>query len=244
MSHTVELIAVGTELLLGNIANTDAQMLSQGLSALGLNVYYHTVVGDNPERLRAAVEIAKSRADIIITTGGLGPTCDDLTKTVLAEAFGKKLVFDEHVGVFRVKAEHQPNAEFVQTFQRPRVVRARVLFEQRVVEFPDQFARLDGQLGFFMDFRLGFVDNDLQVLDVVFQFFQLEDKTVVFRLVHVIKMEFPKVADDNPSVLLIERERVVVTQRLFVRRAELAVGLPLRFGQVDVRALLYNENFG
>ena len=87
MSHTAELIAVGTELLLGNIANTDAQMLSQGLSALGINVYYHTVVGDNPQRLRAAVELAKSRADILITTGGLGPTCDDLTKNVLAECF-------------------------------------------------------------------------------------------------------------------------------------------------------------
>ena len=95
MSHTVELIAVGTELLLGNIANTDAQMLSQELSALGLNVFYHTVVGDNPERLRQAVETAKGRADILITTGGLGPTCDDLTKTVLAEAFGKKLVLHE-----------------------------------------------------------------------------------------------------------------------------------------------------
>ena len=93
MSHTAELIAVGTELLLGNIANTDAQMLSQGLSALGINVYYHTVVGDNPERLRAAVELARTRADIILTTGGLGPTCDDLTKTVLAQCFGKKLVF-------------------------------------------------------------------------------------------------------------------------------------------------------
>ena len=86
MSHTAEIIAVGTEILLGNIANTDAQMLSQGLSALGINVYYHTVVGDNPQRLRAAVELAKSRADILITTGGLGPTCDDLTKNVLAEA--------------------------------------------------------------------------------------------------------------------------------------------------------------
>ena len=63
--------------MLGNIANTDAQMLSQGLSALGINVYYHTVVGDNPDRLRAAVELARTRADIIITTGGLGPTCDD-----------------------------------------------------------------------------------------------------------------------------------------------------------------------
>ncbi len=59
MSHTVELLSVGTELLLGNIANTDAQMLSQGLSALGLNVYYHTVVGDNPQRAREAVAIAK-----------------------------------------------------------------------------------------------------------------------------------------------------------------------------------------
>ena len=102
MSHTAELIAVGTELLLGNIANTDAQMLSQGLSALGINVYYHTVVGDNPQRLRAAVELAKSRADILITTGGLGPTCDDLTKNVLAECFGKKLVF--HAPSRRIEA--------------------------------------------------------------------------------------------------------------------------------------------
>ena len=93
MSHIVELLAVGTELLLGNTANTDAQMLSQELSALGLNVYYHSVVGDNPERLRRAVELAMSRADVLITTGGLGPTCDDLTKRVVAEAFGKKLVY-------------------------------------------------------------------------------------------------------------------------------------------------------
>ena len=95
MSHTVEILSVGTELLLGNIVNLDAQILSQGLSELGLNVYWHTVVGDNPQRAREAVAIAKERADIIITTGGLGPTCDDLTKNVLAEAFGKKLVFDE-----------------------------------------------------------------------------------------------------------------------------------------------------
>lgn len=102
MSHIVEILSVGTELLLGNIANTDAQMLSQGLSTLGLNVYYHTVVGDNPQRAREAVEIAKKRSDIIITTGGLGPTCDDLTKNVLAEAFGKKLVYDED-SVQRIK---------------------------------------------------------------------------------------------------------------------------------------------
>ncbi len=93
MSHSVELLCVGTELLLGSILNTDARDLSRELTALGLNVRYHSVVGDNPERLRAAVEVARGRADVIITTGGLGPTCDDLTKQILAEAFGKKLVF-------------------------------------------------------------------------------------------------------------------------------------------------------
>ena len=95
MSHTAELIAVGTELLLGNIANTDAQMISEGLSQLGINVYYHTVVGDNPERVRQAMDIARQRADILITTGGLGPTCDDLTKVAVAQAFGRTLVYHE-----------------------------------------------------------------------------------------------------------------------------------------------------
>lgn len=97
MSHTVEIISVGTELLLGNIVNSDAQMLSRKLTELGLNVYYHTVVGDNPGRLKQAVETAKSRADILITTGGLGPTCDDLTKQTLAEVFGKKLVLHQDI---------------------------------------------------------------------------------------------------------------------------------------------------
>ena len=87
-----EIISVGTELLLGRVTNTDARDVSEMLSKIGINVRYHTVVGDNPERLRKCVEIAKSRADIIITTGGLGPTCDDLTKQILAEAFSLPLV--------------------------------------------------------------------------------------------------------------------------------------------------------
>lgn len=95
MPHVAELIAVGTELLLGSIANTDGQFLSRELSAMGIAVYHHTVVGDNPGRLREAVELARTRADLIITTGGLGPTCDDLTKTVLAECFGKKLIYNQ-----------------------------------------------------------------------------------------------------------------------------------------------------
>ena len=97
-----EILSVGTELLLGRVTNTDARDISEMLSKIGINVKYHTVVGDNPERLRACVEIAKSRADIIVTTGGLGPTCDDLTKQVLAESFGLRLVKneDEDRGLF------------------------------------------------------------------------------------------------------------------------------------------------
>ena len=93
MEHQVELLAVGTELLLGNTLNTNAWDLSRLLSGMGLNVYHHTVVGDNPQRLQQAVEVAKSRADILITTGGLGPTCDDLTKKVVAGVFGLPLEF-------------------------------------------------------------------------------------------------------------------------------------------------------
>lgn len=88
---TAELIAVGTELLLGNIANTDAQIISEELTTLGITVHYHTVVGDNPGRLAAALETAKSRADIIITTGGLGPTYDDLTKQTICKTFHRDL---------------------------------------------------------------------------------------------------------------------------------------------------------
>ena len=92
---SAEILSVGTELLLGNTTNTDARDISIYLSELGINVFYHTVVGDNPERLSKAVEIARERADIIITTGGLGPTCDDLTKQVLAKAFDLEMVFHE-----------------------------------------------------------------------------------------------------------------------------------------------------
>ena len=95
MKMNAEIISVGTELLLGNIVNTDARDLSIMLSELGINVYWHTVVGDNPARLTAAVAAAKERADVIITTGGLGPTCDDLTKQTLCAAFGKEMYFDE-----------------------------------------------------------------------------------------------------------------------------------------------------
>jgi len=83
-----EILSVGTELLLGQIVNTDAQFLSRRLSALGITVYRHVTVGDNPGRVKEALRQALSRSDLVITTGGLGPTEDDLTKEMVAEVFG------------------------------------------------------------------------------------------------------------------------------------------------------------
>lgn len=101
-TYNTEIISVGTELLLGHVTNTDSRDISEQLSKIGINVRYHTVVGDNPQRLADCVQIAKSRADIIITTGGLGPTCDDLTKQILAQSFGLELVMnrEEEAGLY------------------------------------------------------------------------------------------------------------------------------------------------
>lgn len=90
-----EILAVGTELLMGQIANTNAQYLSKRLNDVGIGVYYHSVVGDNPKRLKESLNLALSRADVIITTGGLGPTQDDLTKETISEAMGRKLVLHQ-----------------------------------------------------------------------------------------------------------------------------------------------------
>ena len=108
-----ELISVGTELLVGDTLNTNVQFLSRELSLLGIPVYFHTTVGDNLQRLEEAVKIAFNRSDLIITTGGLGPTQDDLTKEVIAELFNKKLVQDE-----KTKADllqYFANREFTMT---------------------------------------------------------------------------------------------------------------------------------
>lgn len=89
-----EIIAVGTEILTGQIVNTNAQFLSEKLAEIGVDVYFQTAVGDNEDRLLSLLEIASQRSNLVILTGGLGPTEDDLTKQTLAKFLGKNLVFD------------------------------------------------------------------------------------------------------------------------------------------------------
>lgn len=103
-NDSAEILCIGTEILLGNIVNTNSAEISQGLAELGVNLFHHTVVGDNPERLREALETAFSRNNIVITTGGLGPTYDDLSKETIAAYFGRRLV------------RHEPSVKALEAF--------------------------------------------------------------------------------------------------------------------------------
>lgn len=90
-----EILSIGTELLMGQIVNTNARFISELFPQADVYVYYHTVVGDNEKRIMECLETAMSRADIIVTTGGLGPTQDDLSKEVVSKVLGRKLIVNE-----------------------------------------------------------------------------------------------------------------------------------------------------
>jgi len=89
---TAEIVAIGSELLLGQIVDTNSAWMAQRLTALGVNLYFKSVVGDNPRRMKEVISRALERADIVITSGGLGPTQDDLTREIVAEVSGRKLI--------------------------------------------------------------------------------------------------------------------------------------------------------
>jgi nicotinamide-nucleotide amidase len=97
MQVQAELVAIGTELLLGQIVDTNATYIAQQLNAIGLNLFYKTTVGDNAGRIKEVLERAHNRSQVVITTGGIGPTEDDLTREMVAEATGRKLVFQQHL---------------------------------------------------------------------------------------------------------------------------------------------------
>lgn len=92
-----EIISVGTELLLGHIVNTNAAYLSKKLALLGIDLYYQTTIGDNPARLASQLKQAFSRSDIVFTTGGLGPTVDDITLSSICSATFKELTFNKKI---------------------------------------------------------------------------------------------------------------------------------------------------
>ena len=92
---TAEIVSVGSELLLGQIIDTNASWMAHRLSNLGIDLFFKTTVGDNPDRMKEVIGRALDRSDIVITGGGIGPTQDDVTREVIAEVTGRKLVLDQ-----------------------------------------------------------------------------------------------------------------------------------------------------
>ena len=101
---TAEIVAIGSELLLGQIVDTNSAWMAQRLTALGVNLFFKSVVGDNPARMKEVIGRAVERADIVITSGGIGPTQDDLTREIVAEVTGRKLIQDS--GMLEQVEEH------------------------------------------------------------------------------------------------------------------------------------------
>ncbi|MFA5146370.1 MAG: competence/damage-inducible protein A [Candidatus Omnitrophota bacterium] len=118
---TAEIVAIGTELLLGHVVNTNAAFLSQKLAEAGIDVFHHTTVGDNPGRLTEAIRKALGRSDVVITSGGLGPTVDDITIETIAKLTGRELILDRAVlkdlnGYFKLRRIKAPRDSIRQAY--------------------------------------------------------------------------------------------------------------------------------
>ena len=94
-----EIVAIGSELLLGQIVDTNSAWMAKKLTEVGVDLYFKTVVGDNPDRMREVLARALSRADVVITSGGLGPTKDDITREIIADVTKRKLITDQNLVV-------------------------------------------------------------------------------------------------------------------------------------------------
>lgn len=146
-----EILSVGTELLLGEILNTDAQFLASELSKLGINVYHQTVVGDNPQRLKQAIRLALSRADLLITSGGLGPTSDDITKEAVCEAMDVPLKMDMR-SLSRIRAYFkQMNREMAKINEKQAMLPAcGIILDNNCGTAPGGIVEKDGKIAIFL----------------------------------------------------------------------------------------------
>jgi len=143
-SMKAEIISIGTEILLGHIVNTNTSYLSKKLASIGIDVYYHTTVGDNPKRLVSAVRKALSRSDIVFTTGGLGPTVDDITLDRISKALSRKLIYDKkiekYIKTYFIKRKLSNIPE--ETLRQAYIPKGSVWFENKVGTAPSIAVKL------------------------------------------------------------------------------------------------------
>ena len=121
---TAEVLCIGTELLLGDVLDTNSQFLAQQLALLGINCFYRVTVGDNPDRIRECMRAALQRSDILITSGGIGPTADDLTTESIAQVFNAPMDVDQDVlsfieGLFAARGLKMPRCGLMKGMRSP-----------------------------------------------------------------------------------------------------------------------------
>ncbi|CAM3079779.1 competence/damage-inducible protein A [Sporolactobacillus spathodeae] len=223
-----EIIAVGSELLLGQIANTNAQFISEQLALLGVNVYFHTVCGDNEGRLLEAVRHAESRADLLIFTGGLGPTRDDLTKETVAHALNRQLITDQQAmdsildffqKTGRVMTENNKKQALV--------IENSTVLPNRHGMAPGMIAEENGRLyllmpgvpsemkPMFLDFARGYLTrrNNEHIQSRVLRFFGIGESMLETKLLDLID------AQSNPTIAPLAKESEV-TLRLTAKHPQ------------------------
>ncbi|MFT8709805.1 MAG: competence/damage-inducible protein A [Sporolactobacillus sp.] len=223
-----EIIAVGSELLLGQIANTNAQFISEQLALLGINVYFHTVCGDNEGRLIAAVRAAESRADLLIFTGGLGPTRDDLTKETVAKLVNRQLVTDQQALGSITEFFHQTGRVMTENNKKQAlIIEGSTVLPNRHGMAPGMVTEAGGRLyllmpgvpsemkPMFLDFARVFLArrNNQHIQSRVLRFFGIGESMLETKLIDLID------AQDNPTIAPLAKESEV-TLRLTAKHVQ------------------------
>src|SRR5690625_378610 len=146
-----EIIAVGTEILLGQIANTNAQWMSEQLAINGINTYYHTVVGDNLDRIVEALEIAANRSDVIIINGGLGPTQDDVSREAFQQ-LSKMSIVEESKSLEKIKAYYRKQGQQMTSnnLRQARVFADSLVLDNQVGMAPGNLVEYNGKKWIFL----------------------------------------------------------------------------------------------
>ena len=213
-----EIISSGTELLLGEVTDTNSPYLARELAAIGVNVYHHTTVGDNPQRLLETIQHAEKRANLVIISGGLGPTQDDITKDILADHLGLKLVLDKESlakiqGRYETEEISLGNYHQAQVIEGSKVLRndvgsaAGMLIEKNKIKYallpgpPNEFEHMTSQ--YLVPLLLEDLSGDYKLESRNLNFYGLPEATIAEKLNDVIENQ------TNPTIAIYAKQGIM-----------------------------------
>ncbi len=201
-----ELVSVGTEILLGNIVNTNSAYLSEKCAQLGLSVYYQTVVGDNEERMKAVIQTAMERSDVVILTGGLGPTEDDITKEVTAELMEMPLIEDVHwkeimeAYLLQYQKNHPDRRITLNNYKQAMVPKGAIVLDNRNGTAPGLIMEKNGKIAILLPGP----PNEMKPMfeESVFPYLRAKQPEIIYsQMVKICKIGESQVADEIADLI-------------------------------------------